>query len=830
VFNKRNVWINENRHAVGPSAVARAAMIGEVPSGQSEGAPPTGGRRIWRPAAGITGVAALIAAAVIWQPGFLGPRGVATPLSRVVAIVEFKNLSQNNADAWLAPALTAMLGTELSAADQIRVVPGELVHDASKDLPAPNAGGYSRDTLALLRKRLNADFVVSGRYLIGPAGGDRSLRIDIGLVNARSGALLAAVSNQGVLSALNPLVNQAGATLRGKLGATIPSSESLSLLANVQPPTTNVARRVGFALEAMERYDAARARDELLEAIAEAPDYAPAYLYLARAWSALGYRQKALSAAEQAASRAIAVPSGLRLQIDATVQTLSYQWRNAAQTWRNLVALKPLDLEYRLESIDAEIAAGEIAAAQTSLDDLNRLPPASQDPRVELAAARVARAHNDAKTEESHAAASLGQAQLREAPGLVAAAELELAQARLYLGEFKQASTELNAAIYDYRRIGNPLGEVAARRTLAAVLEASQQGQAAREEYQRAITLAQSIGDLGGVAQIYRDISARLWEAGDRDGTQAAATRALQLSRDTGDLRLQIWTLRAIATIAGDEAASDEVLNQLLEVTALTERDNDPGGHVWSLATNADTLRIRGELDAAQEACARAQTEAAALSDPQFTIYSDFTCALVATDRGDTAAARIMLEKVERLTDTGANAAYLGNSLLELGQLDFDALRWASARDLLRRAAKVFALHETQTGEADAEALLALCDDALGDAVDRDRAIARVRSLRTAITSKQEVYLVDIALAQLAVGSEERSAALARLRELAIDAQRRHFLTWSLEAKLAEWQMLRSQGDAAAAAKLRTDLEVEARKHGFRRIIALLDAPPHSRL
>jgi tetratricopeptide (TPR) repeat protein len=520
----------------------------------------------------------------------------------------------------------------------------------------------------------------------------------------------------------------------------------------------------------------------------------------------------------------------LRLQIDATVQTLSYQWSNAAQTWRNLVALKPLDLEYRLESIDAEIAAGEIAAAQTSLDDLNRLPPASQDPRVELAAARVARAHNDAKTEESHAAASLGQAQLREAPGLVAAAELELAQARLYLGEFKQASTELNAAIYDYRRLGNPLGEVAARRTLAAVLDASEQRQAAREEYQRAITLAQSIGDLGGVAQIYRDISARLWEAGDRDGAQAAAARALQISRETGDLRLQIWTLRAIATVAGDEAATDEVLSQYLEVTALTERDNDPGGHVWSLATNADTLRIRGELDAAQAACARAQTEAAALSDPQFTVYSDFTCALVATDRGDTAAARIMLEKVERLTDTGANADYLGNSLLELGQLDFDALRWVSARDLLRRAAKVFALHETQTGEADAEALLALCDDALGDAVDRDRAIGRVRSLRTAITSKQEVYLVDIALAQLAVGSEERSAALARLRELAIDAQRRHFLTWSLEAKLAEWQMLRSQGDAAAAAKLRTDLEVEARKHGFRRIIALLDAPPHTRL
>ena len=89
---------------------------------------------------------------------------------------------------------------------------------------------------------------------------------------------------------------------------------------------------------------------------------------------------------------------------------------------------------------------------------------------------------------------------------------------------------------------------------------------------------------------------------------------------------------------------------------------------------------------------------------------------------------------------------------------------------------------------------------------------------------------MDIALAQLAVGSEERSAALTRLRELAVDAQRRHFLAWSLEAKLAEWQILRSQGDAAAAARLRTELKEEAHKHGFRRIIALLDTPPRTRL
>ena len=165
--------------------------------------------------------ALLVAAAVLWKSGFLGPRTAAAAPSRVVAIVEFKNLSQNAADAWLAPALTAMLGTVLGASDQIRVVPGELM----RTMPARTCrrrapAAYSRDTLALLRKRLNADYVVTGGYLIGPAGGDRALRVDINLVNARSGerrslrSLTKGCCRRSILWSI-----RRGAALRGKLGA-----------------------------------------------------------------------------------------------------------------------------------------------------------------------------------------------------------------------------------------------------------------------------------------------------------------------------------------------------------------------------------------------------------------------------------------------------------------------------------------------------------------------------------------------------------------------------------------------------------------------------------
>jgi tetratricopeptide (TPR) repeat protein len=339
-----------------------------------------------------------------------------------------------------------------------------------------------------------------------------------------------------------------------------------------QPPTTAVEQRIAFAREAMDRYDAARARDELLEAVAEAPQYAPAYLYLSRAWSALGYRQKALAAAEQAASFAATQPPELRLQITATVQMESYESKQAAQTWQQLVALKPLSLEYRLEAIDAEIAAGDMAAAQATLGELRALPQASDDPRVELAAGRVAGARDDAKSDTEHAEQALRQARLRDAPGLIADAQVELATGWQRLGRHGDAKSALEAAIAQYRAIGNPRGEVAARIKHAVVLDNLHQRQAALDEYQRAIVLAQSIGDQGGVGAIYRNMTEMLWEAGDRDGAQAAARRALQISRDTGDLPLQAWTLRALATAAADEAATDEVLNQYLEVTALTER------------------------------------------------------------------------------------------------------------------------------------------------------------------------------------------------------------------------------------------------------------------
>jgi hypothetical protein len=339
------------------------------------------------------------------------------------------------------------------------------------------------------------------------------------------------------------------------------------------------------------------------------------------------------------------------------------------------------------------------------------------------------------------------------------------------------------------------------------------------------MAIAQSIGDLGGVSGVYRDLCEMLWDNGDRDGAAAAAARGLELSRQTGDLKLQAWTLRAVTSIASDESASDEAMRDYREVTALTERSGDRGGHVWSLATYADMARLRGEMAEAKSSCTQALAEAALLSDPQFMVFSTYTCALVELDRGNTDATVAMLEQVQSKSEASRNSIYIANSRLTLGQIDLEGGRCATALPRLTQAIDEFGKFESHTGQAEAEAFSALCYQQLHDAPRRDAALARARALRAAITSRLEVYTVEIVSAQLGFSDGRHRDAMAQLNALAADAAHRHWLRWSLEARLAAWQLAQAHGERRAAALLAESLAKTAAQHHMGRILKRIGQP-----
>ena len=771
-------------------------------------------RRGWA-AAGLILVTVAIAGLVTYRTLLLpraardGPATVLDP--DAVAIADFSNLSRNAKDAWLGPALSEMLATEIAVGGKLHALPDELVRPARADLPVPSTGGYAPASLLALQRRLGAHYVLSGAYLVSGTGDAPQLRIDLAVQDTRDGAAVATLSRSSAVADLPQLIAQTGAALRQSFGEQTAPAE-LQRVANAQPPSAEVARRVGFALDALHQYDPARARDELLQAIAQAPGYAPAYMYLAQAWSSLGYRTKAVAASRQALANARDLPEETRLQIEAQQFALQADHVHAIAAWQRLSALRPKNPDYRLREIDAQVDAGRPRDADASLNALRRLSIDAGDPRLELAAARIASARDDTPATVAHVRLALQQAQARGETGLITHAQLQLGIA---LWQDAQAESLLRKAAAGFRHEGNPHGEALAWQNLGNLQFGRNQVTAARETYQRAMAIYQDIGDLGGVAAIYDDLARMLWSAGDRDGAETATRQSLQIARETANLVRQAWNLAALATMLSDESASAAVAAMYQQAIALDRQAGERSHLVFALSSYADLLRMRGELDRARDTCTEAVSAAAALHDPAPSTGAGFECAQIALDRGEVDAATASLRTIAQNAIAAHDSFDAANAQLVLGQIALGHRDWAQARGLLQQSLQGWNASDEPAGQAVSEALLALCDVALGDVTASDRAAARARELRSRTNQRGEVRLLDIALTELQAETGDRHAAVTALQSLADDAGKRQWLGMELETRLAALRLLERDADRAAAKSAYDALAASARSRGF---------------
>src|SRR5262249_4464612 len=127
-------------------------------------------------------------------------------------------LSAQPQDAWLSTAFSDWLATELSAGDQLRTVPAENIARMKMELQLPELDSLGPDSLARIQKNLGSDLVIAGSYAMLGKEAAGQIRLDVRLLDARSGETLFATSERGTEADLFSLVSRAGENLRGKLG------------------------------------------------------------------------------------------------------------------------------------------------------------------------------------------------------------------------------------------------------------------------------------------------------------------------------------------------------------------------------------------------------------------------------------------------------------------------------------------------------------------------------------------------------------------------------------------------------------------------------------
>jgi TolB-like protein len=176
------------------------------------------GRNRRRMAVAAVVVAATLGAGVLVQE-YWHPAPSATVPSvkarRSVAVLGFRNLSKKTDEDWISTALAEMVGTELAAGQQVRLIPGENVAHMKVDLALTAAAGYGGDTLKKIRRTLGSDIIVQGSYLVSPGS---ILRLDLQLQETDAGGTIAAVSESGSAAQIADLVSRLKAALRQQLG------------------------------------------------------------------------------------------------------------------------------------------------------------------------------------------------------------------------------------------------------------------------------------------------------------------------------------------------------------------------------------------------------------------------------------------------------------------------------------------------------------------------------------------------------------------------------------------------------------------------------------
>ena len=764
---------------------------------------------------------AAVVAATLWLPSRLRPRPApasslalaSAPARRSVAVLGFKNLSGRPDADWLATALSAMVGAEISVGEKRRVVPAENVARRRFALPA---GALSVETLSGLRGDLNADEVVLGSYVAILAPGGEQIRMDLIVQDALSGETLASVSRTGTETDLFQLVSDAGRELRSKLGWEGPTAAEAAIVRASLPADAEAARLYSEGLDRLRRAQAVAARDRLVRAVAIEPAFSPAHAALSEAWSALGYDGRAEAEAQKAFERYAGLSREERLAIEARRDETGKKWEAAQQVYRTLADLFPDDVEYGLKLAAVEISGGRASRALETIAALRRLrAPAGQDPRIDLAEADALHALSDWPGELASANRAAQKARASQSVDLLARARLHAGSAQDSLGHPRESVEAWREAGSLFGEAGDRSGQARAWIGLANSIGDRGDYPGALKLYRDALATFEANGDRKGAAHAWSDLAVMDWFLGNAAAAEKEGTRALAISREIDDRRGVVWGLNAVGNVVADQGQFEKARAMQEEAVAIGREMKDREFVAFGLSALGDTALSRGDLSTALSQYEQALVISRELQDASGIAMHENDLGNVFLAQGDLAKARTFYETALADRQRLGQKDFAAETRMLLAQVENEQGNAPKALDLARGAAEVFeGLHQSGNGSI-AFAQASRAELAMGrrrEAQEDSRRALKVLGENQQNGARLQVLLAQ-ARAEAASGNTAAArAALAQLRRRLAAARWRAF---SLEADLVEAEIDLNLGRGEQARRRLAAVAQESKAAGY---------------
>jgi tetratricopeptide (TPR) repeat protein len=739
---------------------------------------------------------------------------------RALAVLAVSNTTGRPGAAWLATAIPEMLGTELGAGDALRLVPANEVFRARKELGlGDDLASVPPEALARLGRNLGADLLGLGSYAQVGTGDSALLRIDLRVVKAATGEVVASSSSTGTEGQIFDLVSRAGAALRQKLGlADVSPAEALQVEASL-PANREAARLYSEGLADLRGSDAVAAKDVLEKAVAAEPKHPLPHEALAEAWASLGYEGKAREEARLAAASSASLPPAQRLLITAGLHRAEKDWPKAVESYRSLFSQFPDNLDYGLLLADALTAGGKAKEALVTLADLRKLKaPDAEDPRIDLGEARAQMSLGDRKAQRSAAGQAASKGAARGMRLLEARARLLESVALMEMGEREPARTAADAARSLAEAAGDKSFAARALEQTAHILEGSGDLDGAARLYERALKAHRAMGDQSSVARVLEANARLLRKQGRPRESETLYDEALATFRKIGAKYEAAATLNDLGAklqiegnLAGSQKRYEEALSLFGEIGAKE-------GLAATLTNLGEVLFARGDLKQSQEMHQESLATNREIGDKAGQGYDLYRLGEVSQARGDLKVARERYTEAAALLREAGDRLTLAETNLGLGRLDLAEGQAASAEGVARTSDEVFRAEGAIDRQAAAQVLLA---DALLAQKKTTEAKASAEQARTLAEKSQERRarwgaLRAAARLSAATGSRaDQASAVQALDAAAAAAAAAGYVGVNLELRLAAGQIEEAAGHGPQARARLGPVAKEAAAKGF---------------